>query len=74
MSKKFQLKGKTANSTKNVLSATALKWWNGLPTFRRKMFMNMNYPDDFPSNDRIMTLFKMYKDDETDTFEDFGSC
>jgi hypothetical protein len=74
MSTKVKSKNETANGTNPVLSAAALKWWNGLPTFRRKMFMNMHYSDDFPSNDRIMTLYKMYKDDETDTYEDFGSC
>lgn len=64
----------TANGAKPVLSAAALKWWNGLPTFRRKMYMDMHYSDDFPSNSRIMTLYKMYKDDKTDTYDDFGSC
>ena len=66
--------GTPFESMKPVLSDAALKWWNGLPTFRRIMFMNMHYSDDFPSNDRIMTLYKIYKDDETDTYEDFGSC
>jgi hypothetical protein len=72
--KEYFNEGTPFESMKPVLSDAALKWWNGLPTFRRIMFMNMHYSDDFPSNDRIMTLYKIYKDDETDTYEDFGSC
>ncbi len=72
--KKDTLNQQTPADAKPVLSAAASKWWDGLPVFKRELYIGRHYSDDTPTNDKIKDLHKMYKDWKTDAYDDFGSC
>lgn len=65
MENKTSINHENGNDAKPVLSAAASKWWNGLPVFKRELYIGRHYSDDTPTNDKIKDLHKIYKDWKT---------